>query len=264
MMGDLVKNFELYAFTVEQALVEELADVEVGILVDWENRGKTNRQSGFDTEINQHTEQDLVNVRNWTSQSVVCRVDRLQGVEQLRQLDICMDVGADEVLLPMVRTVEEVETVLEHVQRKSNMSVGILVETNDAIAILPDLNKLPLSRVFLGLNDLAIDSGYANIFMPLHTRAIDGMLEKIDKKVGFGGLTLPERGNPLPCRLLMASMIHLGCDFSFLRRSFMADTKCGERAEAVIQIRQAMSKLYELHPSEVEQLHNELVKLSRT
>jgi hypothetical protein len=84
--------------------------------------------------------------------------------------------------------------------------------------------------VYVGLNDLAIQRGCANIF----TALIDGTLERIRRpfvvRFGFGGLTLPDCGHPIPCRLLMGEMSRLHCDFSFLRRSFRRDMAGREMA----------------------------------
>lgn len=41
---------------------------------------------------------------------------------------------------------------------------------------------------------------------------------------GVAGLTRPDAGFPVPSRLLAAELVRLGADFTFLRRSFHADT----------------------------------------
>ena len=40
----------------------------------------------------------------------------------------------------------------------------------------------------------------------------------------MAGLTVPEGGHPVPCRLLAGELARLGASFTFLRRSFHADT----------------------------------------
>jgi hypothetical protein len=92
----------------------------------------------------------------------------------------------------------------------------------------------------VGLNDLAIDRGERNIFRAV----LDGTVERVRRHFsipfGFGGLTLPERGDPIPCRLLMGEMIRLGCNFSFLRRSFFRDTGGEDLPRHVSRIHEAL------------------------
>ncbi len=55
----------------------------------------------------------------------------------------------------------------------------------------------------------------------------DGTVDQVRRAFhvpfGVAGLTLPERGEPIPCRLLIGEMARLDCHFSFLRRSFHRD-----------------------------------------
>jgi UDP-glucose 4-epimerase len=57
---------------------------------------------------------------------------------------------------------------------------------------------------------------------------VDGTAEHVrralDVPFGVAGLTLPDRGRPVPSRLLAGELARLGADFTFLRRSFWADT----------------------------------------
>ena len=39
----------------------------------------------------------------------------------------------------------------------------------------------------------------------------------------MAGLTLVQHGYPIPCRLLIAEMARIDCEFTFLRRSFHRD-----------------------------------------
>jgi hypothetical protein len=91
--------------------------------------------------------------------------------------------------------------------------------------------------VYVGLNDLAIDRGTCNLFQAV----VDGTVERVRRAIavpfGFGGLTLPERGEPISCRLLMGEMTRLDCHFSFLRRSFRRDSKGRPLADVVARIR---------------------------
>ena len=121
----------------------------------------------------------------------------------------------------MVRRREEVESVLDRVRGRCR--VGILVETVEAVSHAGELCALPLSRVYVGLNDLAIDRGSASIFDAVADGTVDEVRRACPLPFGFGGLTLPDAGSPVPCRLLIAEMTRVGAGFSFLRRSFHRD-----------------------------------------
>jgi hypothetical protein len=140
----------------------------------------------------------------------------------------------------MVRTLKEVEKVLDQVRGRCGL--GILVETVAATRLVDELARLPLSRVYVGLNDLAIERGTPSIFTPL----LDGTLEDIRRPFrlpfGFGGLTLPERGYPVPCRLLIGEMARLRCDFSFLRRSFYRDIQGRNPAVEIPRLLEAIRR----------------------
>lgn len=215
--------FDLFLFSTEPRVVQDtIGSGAAGIVVDWERAGKHLRQHAADTEINEHSVEDLRHVRAATDARILCRVNPV-GPTTMSEIDQAIEAGADEILLPMVRTVDEVLTALDAVRGRCGL--GILVETAAAVHGAAALARLPLSRVYVGLNDLMIDRGETNIF----SAVLDGTVERVrshfDVPFGFAGLTLVGRGHPIPCRLLMAEMARLDCRFSFLRRSFHRDVQ---------------------------------------
>lgn len=191
-----------------------------GIVVDWERAGKERRQANADTQINSHTVDDLRRVRRATDALVVCRINHPHP-GSASEIDAAIDAGADELLVPMVRRTADVEVVLERVRGRCR--VGILIETQAAVALAAQLCALDLSRVYLGLNDLAIDRGAQNIFSAVSDGTVERVRRSCGLPFGWGGLTLPDAGRPVPCRLLIAEMARLQTNFSFLRRSFHRD-----------------------------------------
>lgn len=218
---NLKNNFSLILFSANTSFIRKAVESGVKeIIVDMEYIDKKRRQAFADTEINCNTIEDLHNVRASTNATVICRINSC-GSTTRKEIEDVVQAGADEILLPMVRTVKEVEAVLE--QAKGRCGVGILIETKTAVENVKEFAKLPLSRAYVGLNDLAIERCSPNIF----TAIIDGTTEYIrtffNIPFGFGGLTLPEGGYPIPCRLFIGEMARLRCDFSFLRRTFYKD-----------------------------------------
>jgi hypothetical protein len=226
----------LFAHTPTIAAAAETAGVD-GLVVDWELRGKDERQAGFDTEINAHTREHLRSVRGATTLPIVCRLNGY-GPWTSEEIEAALGDGADELLLPMVRRAEDAARTLDAVRGRAG--VGVLIETNEAVRCRGALARLPLSRIYVGLNDLAIDRGSSNIFDALVDGTVEAVRHDIDVPFGFGGLTVPQLGRPVPCHLLINEMARLRCAFSFLRRSFMRDVPLGDFAMATIQIRAAL------------------------
>jgi hypothetical protein len=234
-------GFSLLLFSTDAAVVSEAVAAGVGgVVVDWERDGKALRQAHADTQIGVDTVEDLRRVRAATRARVHCRINPY-GPGTNREVAQALDEGADELLLPMVRSPLEVQRVLD--LAGGRCGVGILVETVDALREAEALARLPLARAYLGLNDLAIERGSRTIFAPL----LDGTLQAVRRSFrvpfGFGGLTLPEAGAPIPCRLLMAEMARLGCRYSFLRRSFLRDVRGRDLAVEVPRLLAAMREL---------------------
>lgn len=233
-------EFEFLLFSVDPAFIEPAVRAGLdGIIVDWENRNKEARQQWADTQINHHTLQDLQRVRDCTNGLVICRINQL-GQTTDNEIEQVISAGADEILLPMVRTVAEVEYVLDRIDGRCEL--GILIETIAAVAIAEELGRLPLKRIYVGLNDLGIERGTPNIFTTVADGTLDHIQQHVKTRFGFGGLTLPNLGHPIPCRLLIGAMARLNSNFSFLRRSFQRDTSIDTLDADVMHIRSALDK----------------------
>ena len=191
-----------------------------GIVIDWERTGKRERQLAADTEINLDTVDDLRRMRAATRTRILCRINSLSD-RTPDEVDAAIEAGADELLVPMVRSVDDVQMALEVVGARIDM--GIMVETLDAVASARELARYPVSRVFLGLNDLAIERGSPSIFTALVDGTVDDVRKAFHVPFGVAALTVPEGGEPLPCRLLIGELARLRCEFSILRRSFRRD-----------------------------------------
>ncbi|GAA4868760.1 aldolase/citrate lyase family protein [Actinomycetospora straminea] len=213
-----------------------------GAVIDWERRGKARRQLGEDTQINHDTPRDLRAVRAATTARVVCRINPV-GRWTAGEVRRAVALGADEVLVPMLRRPDEVAHVVD--LAAGRCGVAAMVETQDAVEAVDALVARPLARVYVGLNDLRIDRGArAGLFEPM----VDGTVEHVRARVaaaghpfGVAGLTRPDAGHPVPSALLMAEMDRLGVDFTFLRRSFHADTADRDPAAEIGRIHAALA-----------------------
>lgn len=269
-----VPYIDLFAFTTDpRRAVAVTGAGAAGVVVDWERRGKRRRQAGADTQINPDTPADLAAVRAALGNAgrLLCRVNGW-GPWTAAEIGLALSTGADEVLLPMVRAAADVDAALEVVEGAAGgggggqpRRLGILVETVDAVRDVESLvGGRPLARVYLGLNDLRIDRRARSLFTPL----VDGTVDRVAAVAagagvpfGVAGLTVPEGGSPVPCRLLNAALARVGASFTFLRRSFHADVAGRDVAVEVGRIRAAAGVARTRPPAQVEADHAELAAL---
>ncbi|MGI9022438.1 MAG: aldolase/citrate lyase family protein [Acidimicrobiales bacterium] len=235
-----------------------------GVVIDWERRGKRRRQAGADTQIGVDAPDDLARVRSATPGRILCRVNGW-GPRTPAEIETAVHLGADEVLLPMVRRPEEVDAAIAAVAGRCRL--GILVETDDAVRRVEGLVRRPLSRVYVGLNDLMIDRQGSSLFAPL----VDGTVDHVARAVaaaripfGVAGLTVPEGGRPVPCRLLIAALARLDASFTFLRRSFHADVASREVTVEVPRILSAVAAARGRSTTQVDSDHRRLRALVGT
>jgi len=238
------ETFDFYVFhrTVRLDRICHEAGVN-GLIVDLESHGKRARQVGYDTEINAHGVQDVREIKQALGCYVLCRVNQ-HGPDLAGEIDRAIDHGADEIIVPMIRTLQEAEAVVGQVNGRCE--IMLMIETVEAAGIVQQLSALPIRQCYVGLNDLMISRGSPCIFQPL----ADGLLDTVRAgcgglRFGFGGLTLVGCGWPLPVEYLINEMARLGCAFSFLRRSFFRDSvgRCLETEIAKIREQILAAKL---------------------
>jgi hypothetical protein len=217
------RHFDLMLFSTDPDWIALNVSAGVSaIVVDWERNGKFERQAGADTQIGTDTIEDLTRVRDATSACIICRINSF-GEHTPAEIENAVSAGADEILLPMVTEAEQVERTID--LARDRCGVGVLIETEEAIGNADAIGKLPITRAYVGLNDLSIARGTPSIFNALVDGTVSDLRPHFPMPFGFGGLTLPERGEPVPCRLLMSIMAGNDASFSFLRRSYHRDMK---------------------------------------
>jgi hypothetical protein len=253
----LTSGFQLLLFSTDANFITAAVAAGVdGIVVDWERFGKAERQASADTQIGSATLEDLERVRASTEALVVCRLNAF-GPSTTDEIEAAVRAGAEEILLPMVRTADEVEAVLGHV--KQRCGVGIMVETVSAVENASSLASLPLSRAYVGLNDLAIERNSHSIFAAVADGTVERICRAFPIPVAFASLTVPDKGSPIPSRLLLAEMVRLQCDFGVLRRSFHRDIHERDPTVEIPRIRSSLEEAGRRAPEEIERDHGSLL-----
>jgi len=251
-------TIELLLFTSDPALARRARAAGIGgFVLDWESRGKERRQQGADTEINRDTPADVARIATVADARRVVRVNAL-GPWTASEIRAAIDAGATDLLLPMVRTPTDVERFLTMVGGR--VRAGILVETVSACRHAAELATLPLDLVYVGLNDLSIDRGSDTIFEPLRDGlALELRAHFAGVPFGLGGLTVVDGGRPIACLDLMAELRRVGCDFTFLRRSFHRDTAGRDLGVEVARMQAQWARLGRRTPAEIDADHRRFV-----
>ena len=240
---------DLFLFSVDPSWGRDVvAAGAAGLIVDWERRGKARRQAGEGTQINSDTLDDLVAMRAATRGRLLCRINGY-GPWTAGEVDDAVGAGADEILLPMVRSAEQIDRTLEAVAGRCGL--GILIETQDAVDRAAELVRRPLTRVYVGLNDLRIDRRSTELFRPLVDGTVDAVRAVVDGPFGVAGLTLPGGGFPVPSDLLAAELVRTGADFTFLRRAFTADMAGRDPFVEVPRLLASVAELRAASPEDV-------------
>ena len=249
---------DLFLFSIDPSWGPDVvAAGAAGIVVDWERRGKARRQRGEGTQINADTPADLTRMRSATPGRLLCRINGY-GPWSAQEVDEAVGRGADEILLPMVRTPEDVDRTLDLVDGRCGL--GILIETQDAVDDAAAFARRPLSRIYVGLNDLRIDRRSTELFRPLVDGTVDAVRAAVTAQpFGVGGLTLPGGGSPVSSDLLAAELVRIGTEFTFLRRSFIADMAGRDPFVEVPLLLDALDRLRLAGPASVADSRSEFV-----
>ncbi|MFL9649983.1 aldolase/citrate lyase family protein [Exiguobacterium chiriqhucha] len=204
----------------EIALLAEQNGVD-WVFVDLELNGKVERQGHLDTVISRHAIRDVSRLR-----AVLKHAELLVRVNPIFQgsryeINEVINRGADVVMLPYYKSVDEVATFIELVDKRAG--VCLLCETKEAVACMPDVLQLPgIDYVHIGLNDLHLSYGQSFLFEPL----ADGTVEAVTRQLqiagipyGFGGIARIGEGR-LPAEKVLGEHVRLGSSLAILSRSF--------------------------------------------
>lgn len=190
------------------------------IFIDLEVRGKAERQGHLDTVISYHSFDDVGKIRSVLKRAeLLVRVNPFwEGTED--EVERVIGDGADIIMLPFFRRVEEVEEFLGFV--RGRVKVCLLVETPEAGDCLEDILELGnIDYVHIGLNDYHLCMGMKFMFELLADGTVDALCEKMKGRVvyGFGGIARLGHGT-LPAEYIIGEHYRLGSQMAILSRSF--------------------------------------------
>lgn len=246
------------------------------IFVDMEYIGKEARQGGMDTVKNHHTIQDIRNIKQVLHQAHLLvrvnpiheRLDDYPDTEE--EIDLVIGAGADIIMLPMYRTVADVNRFIKAVDGRAKTM--LLCEMPEAVQNMQEIVKLKgIDEIHIGLNDLHLALHKKFMFELL----ADGTVDKITATIkdsgipyGFGGIARIGYG-VLPAERIIAEHYRLGSQMAILSRSFcnvenMTDLIGIKKLfnEEILKIRKAEERFMQYTPELFSANHNEVIRLT--
>ena len=213
------------------AQIAERAGVD-RIFIDLETIGKEERQHNMDTVKSFHKIRDIGRIKpRLTKAELLVRINKIHP-GSAEEIDEVIRQGADIVMLPYFKSVEEVKIFLD--AAAGRVKTNLLVETPEAAEHLDQILDLDgINEIHVGINDLHL--GYHRKFM--FELLADGTVEKICKKAkerglkyGFGGIARIGYG-ALPAERIIREHYRLGSTMAIVSRSFCDTGKITDRDE---------------------------------
>lgn len=210
----------------EIAQIAESSGVD-RIFVDMEYIGKAERQGGLDSVKNHHTVADVKAMKEAVeSAEVLVRVNPIHEAtddycSSQEEIDAVVKAGADIIMLPYIRSLDEVRAFVNMVDGRAKTMP--LIETPQSAEALDEILDIPgVDEIYIGLNDLSL--GYHKKFM--FELLADGTVETLCLKCklkgipyGFGGIASLGKGM-LPSEYVIREHYRLGSTSAILSRSF--------------------------------------------
>lgn len=225
------------------------------IFVDLEVFGKVERQGNRDTVISRHRLENISRVKAAVNRAeVLVRLNPLNP-DSVEEIENILDQGADCLMLPMFRSVEEIDWFCQRVNQRA--SVVPLVETVGAMKGLAEIVQVPgVSQVHFGLNDLHLDLELNFMFELMSNGMVEKMAEicrNANMPFGVGGISTMNQGL-VSGKLVLGEHARLGSEWVILSRSFH------QRATNLLELKERINLPKELQ--EVNKIYKTLIKRS--
>lgn len=191
------------------------------IWVDLETLGKQERQGHIDSVKSKHSIEDIKKIVPILSTSeMLVRVNPINSKSE-DEINAVIDAGADIIMLPMWKSVDDVTKFLKIVNKR--VKTTLLLETKEAVECLDEvLENGGFDEIHIGLNDLHLSYHLKFMFELLTNKTVEVICNKIKKygiPYGFGGIAKIGEG-ALPAEKIIMEHYRLGSTRAILSRSF--------------------------------------------
>lgn len=213
------------------ALIAEKYGVD-RVWVDLEELGKEERQKGRDSVKSHHTVDDIKKIKpHLTKAEMLVRINHwYEGSKD--EIEAVISAGADMIMLPYWKTVEEVDSFIDAVGKRCKTT--LLLETKEAVECIDDvLAHGGFDEIHIGLNDLHLSYGLDFMFELLTNGTVEMLCKKFraaDLPYGFGGIAKIGDG-AVPAEKIILEHYRLGSTRAILSRTFCDNAKIDSNEE---------------------------------
>lgn len=191
------------------------------IWIDLETLGKDERQRNMNTVKSHHRIEDIEKLSNvLTTADLLVRINPINPGTQ-EEIEQVIAAGADMIMLPMWKSVADVEQFLGYVDGR--VKTTLLLETKEAVECIDDVLEMGgFDEIHIGLNDLHLSYGLTFMFELLANGTVETLCKKIAAKgipYGFGGIARIGEGT-LPAERIVEEHYRLCSTRAILSRSF--------------------------------------------
>ena len=234
------------------ALIAEKYGVD-RIWIDLETLGKEERQKNVNSVKSHHCFEDILKIKPLLTKSEVLVRVNPWNENSVEEINSVIEAGADIIMLPMWKTVEEVLNFLSVVNGRSKTM--LLLETKEAIECLDKVLYLSFDEIHIGLNDLHLSYGLTFMFELLSNGIVEMLCNTFKEKglvYGFGGIAKLGDGL-LPAEKIIMEHYRLGSTRAILSRTFCDNAKIDsiEEIERVFQDNMKTLRDYEASLSKI-------------
>lgn len=228
------------------------------IVVDLEQRGKAERQHGYHLECNYNSVDDVKKIKTAVNLPVVCRLNPMH-IESKDEIEKVIAAGADIIMLPMFQRAEEVKKFIDIVNHRA--VTCLLIETREAVEAAAEIAQMDFDEFYIGLNDLALSYGKKFCYEFFLDDTLAGLKEKLGPRpFGLGGITVVDKGSPLPTVYILQEMARLNAGSIILRRAFKRDVRGRDMLEEVLKIRKEYEKDLGRSAELIRQDHDKVIR----
>ena len=232
----IVNDDEIARYVVQHGVTRLFVDIEV--------MNKAERQAGLSSWLSNQSLVDAERIRIAAPRAhLMVRINPMhEGTA--REVEAVCGMGADSVMLPMFRSADEVARFVELIGGRAEPVP--LVETTDALQVVPRIaERLGLSRVHFGLNDLHLELKSEFMFQPVADGMLDdaaASLRESGTRFGIGGLARWGEGE-VPPKLVLAEHVRLGSDAAILSRTLHRGATTLEQLKETVDFPTEMGRL---------------------
>ena len=236
------------------ALIAEKNGVD-RIWIDLETLGKEERQKGMNTVKSHHTVEDIKKIKPLLKKSELLVRINPWNAGSTKEIDDVVSAGADIIMLPMWKTISEVNSFIKAVRGRCKTT--LLLETKEAVEIIDAvLANGQMDEIHIGLNDLHLSYGLDFMFELLTNGIIECLAKKITEAgipYGFGGIARLGTGD-LPAERVIMEHYRLKSTRAILSRSFC-------NTELITDIKE-IEKVFENNMKDLRQFESGISKNS--